>query len=122
MPTLNKFLYGAIALLLISLLTVTLYARALSAEVDAKKAEIAALVIINNAMKTSIDNQNSAIDKLNKDEIERAKEAAIAIAKAHGNADKYRKKAETIKNQIVTGDDCQGANFLFSDYIKGSVL
>lgn len=115
----DKILGCAIAVLVAIIIGLLLYISTLHETIRADKIEISNLKMANTALKSSIDNQNKAIEDIRKHDLILAKKAAAEMAKAQSVAEKHRKNAETIKNQIVTGDECQNANTLLSEYIKG---
>lgn len=115
----SKIMAGAIGVLLLITLVLGGYNRVLQLEIQAKDTKISELKAANEIMQASIENQNKAIDDLKAKDEDLKKRAEIQVARAHKDAEKYRKKSEFIKNQHVTGDDCQSANALITSYIGG---
>lgn len=116
-----------IAMLLATIAGISIYVSFLKRSTEQVKAEkqvlIGELKISQASVKTlqnSIDEQNTAIEKLKSDAAERAKTNASALAKAKQDAMKQREIAkELMKVQRDTSlSACEDANNLFNSVLK----
>lgn len=113
---------AAIAGLSVIIIMMTIYIFALNKTIEADKMEISTLTAMNQAFKVSVENQNKALEDIKEKDRQLAKKAASEIAKAHIFAESHKKIADLIIGQKVNGSDCEEANRLLVQYMKGSGL
>ena len=93
----------------------------LKAEVAEQKTTIQQLTDANLAFKEAVERQNEAVEKLKEDGVRRERAAAKAIAAARKEAESHEARAAAIQRVPVTGEECQVADNLITQYLSGTI-
>jgi lipopolysaccharide export LptBFGC system permease protein LptF len=92
----------------------------LNSKIAEKQAEIISLAAANQEFKTSVAQQNTAIDLLKADEEHRQKEADDAVAIAKQQAKSHDQEISTLRKTVAHGTDCEASNALLTTYLRRS--